>query len=80
LRVYHPNDGRHTLYVAPAADPRAVRAGVSGDWYGTDGRPKMFEVNFGPSGADVPDDLGRYLIATGQAKSTSLWLPCGKVL
>jgi hypothetical protein len=80
MRVYHPNDRRQTLYVAPAADPRGVKGGVAADWRNADGSAKTFEVKFGPKGAEVPDDLGRYLIATGQAKSTSLWLPAGVVL
>jgi hypothetical protein len=74
MRVFHPTRKAHSLFVAPAADPRAQSGGIDADWLENDGAPKSITVNFDAEGkAYVPDALGRYLIATGQA--TGLWLP-----
>lgn len=76
MRVYHHQRRRHSLFVAPAGDPRATIRGVDSDWIEADGSPKNFLVDFDADGiANVPDALGRYLIATRQAKVTRLWTP-----
>jgi hypothetical protein len=76
MRVYHFQRCRHTLYVSPASDPRGIKGGVDAEWRNDDGSAKLIEVCFDADGrAEVSDNLGRYLVATKQAKSTRLWLP-----
>lgn len=76
MRVYHPGrHANHTLFVAPAADPRTAKGSIDADWLHDNGEPKSFTVNFVNGGATVPDPLGRYLLATKQAKRTRLIFP-----
>jgi hypothetical protein len=76
MRVYHPQPhARHSLFVAPAADPRTAEGSVDSDWLHEDGSAKSFTVDFVDGAATVPDALGRYLCATRQAKRTRLYLP-----
>jgi len=80
MRVYYHGERRnHTVYVAPAADPRFNDGQIASDWISESGDPITFEVCFVDGAAKVPDSLGRYLIKTGQAKRTRLWLPAGFV-
>ncbi len=65
--------------VAPAADPRGIAAGVDSDWIGADGKPRGIVVRFRSGFTEVPDALGRYLVAIGMAKRTALILPPGLV-
>lgn len=77
MRVYYPGQrNNHTMYVAPAADPR-LKGEASSDWITEKGEPITFEVCFKNGAAMVPDSLGRYLIRTGLAKRTRLILPAG---
>jgi hypothetical protein len=74
MRVHHPSGKAHSLFVAPAADPRSQAGSIDADWLNEDGTPKSLTVNFDAKGtAHVPNALGRYLIATRQA--TGLFLP-----
>lgn len=74
MRIWHPARKAHSLYVAPAADPRTQSGSIDADWLEEDGTPKGITVNFDEAGsAHVPSSLGRYLVATRQA--TSLFLP-----
>lgn len=73
MRVYHPTGASHSLFVAPAADPRTQQGSIDADWLEEDGKPKGFLVSFVDGRADVPDSLGRYLCHTGQA--SRLYLP-----
>ncbi|MBV9528251.1 hypothetical protein [Sphingomonas sp.] len=75
MRVYHHSRASHTLYVTPAADPRAAPGGHDADWTDDDGKPRMLIVQFVDGVAEVPDALGRYLLATKQAKRTTLFMP-----
>jgi len=78
MRVYYPGQRRnHTMYVAPAADPRFTDGAIASDWLHDDGSPITFEVCFRDGQAVVSDSVGRYLVATGQAKRTNLWTPPG---
>lgn len=74
MRIYHPTRKAHSLFVAPAADPRSQQGSIDADWLEEDGSPRSITVNFDETGrAYVPSSLGRYLVATRQA--TSLFLP-----
>lgn len=76
MRVYHPGrHPNHSLFVAPAADPRTAQGSIDSSWLHENGEPKSFTVNFVGGAADVPDPLGRYLLATKQAKRTRLIFP-----
>lgn len=76
MRVYYQGARRnHTLYVAPAADPRFTGGDIASDWLNESGEPITFEVCFQNGAATVPDSLGRYLVKTGQAKRTNLIIP-----
>ncbi len=78
MRVYYPGERRnHTMYVAPAADPRFTGGAIASDWLTEAGDPITFEVCFVDGAAKVPDSLGRYPIKTGQVKRTRLWTPPG---
>ena len=67
MRVYHPTGQPHSIFVAPAADPRTQQGSIDADWLNEDGTPKSFLVSFPDGRADVPDALGRYLVHTKQA-------------
>lgn len=74
MKVHHSSRKRHSLFVAPAADPRSQAGSIDADWLEPDGSAKSILVNFDEHGtAIVPSSLGRYLVATRQA--TSLFLP-----
>lgn len=77
MRVYYAgNDrGNHMTIVAPAADPRGIAAGVDADWLDEAGNPRQITVTFKNGEANVPDALGRYLVAVKIAKRTRLLLP-----
>lgn len=80
MRVYYAGErNNHQMSVAPAADTRAMREGINAEWLDARGQPRTFQVNFINGVAEVPDSLGKYLIKTGQAKRTRLWLPPGFV-
>jgi hypothetical protein len=75
MLVYHPMGRRNaSLFVTPAKDPRAISAGIASDWI-EGGEAKNFAIEFRSGCAHVPDSVGNYLLATGQAKRTSLILP-----
>lgn len=76
MRVYYPGERKnHQMFVAPGADPRVIREGVNAEWLDSRGAPRTFTIDFVNGVAEVADALGRYLIATGQARRTGLWLP-----
>ena len=74
MRVYRPQDAavpRHTLFVQPG------RAHPITDWLDEDGKPRMFSVAFVAGSAEVPENLGQYLIDSGNAFASPLILPPG---
>lgn len=77
MKVYHAGSprGNHTVFVAPAADPRAIKAGLAPEWTNEAGEPVQMTVVFRGGEVEVPDALGKYLCATGIAKRTRLILP-----
>jgi len=76
MRIYYTGERKnHQMVVAPAADPRAIKDGISADWVDDKGRPITFHIDFVGGMAEVSDTLGQYLIVTGAAKRTCLWLP-----
>ncbi len=76
MRVYYTGQrNNHQMAVAPAADPRG--GAIDSEWIDARGKPVTFHVNFVDGVAEVPDALGRYLVKTGMAKRTRLWLPAG---
>lgn len=71
MKVYRPDamDRSISLHVAPGVEHPIT------DWLMPDGKPKQICVQFVLGVADVPDNLGRYLIDTGHAKRSPLILP-----
>ena len=62
-------DARYTVTVAPAADLDFVRAEhVLTEWKLADGAAKQIEVHFKFGVAEVPEPLGKYMVARGIAK------------
>lgn len=74
MRVYWPMGRRnHTILCTPANDPDGI--GVS-DFLDDLGRPRQFQVKFIDGvAANLPDALGRYLIAKGLANKTPIIAP-----
>jgi hypothetical protein len=76
-----PPVAEHTLICSPAGHrPREfpIGNGDDDDWWDHSGdkpHPRQFEVKFFHGTAEVPDPLGRYLIATGLAEKSRLILP-----
>lgn len=56
--------GLHTLFVAPAAEDATARVA---EWQDKDGNPKTISVQFKGGAAEVPDNLGRFLVEHGHA-------------
>lgn len=72
--VHRPQDTRvprHLVFVQPAATPQG--RGVS-EWM-DGGKPRLFTVEFLGGRADVPDNLGRYLVDAGLARPSPILLP-----
>ena len=77
MRVYRPQDAdvpRHRLHVQPG------REFPNSDWLDAQGAPRMFTVEFRAGCAEVPDNLGQYMIDKGMAAQSPLILPPGATL
>ncbi len=68
----------HIMYVAPAADKRNAPTNIPSDWLDDEKKPRTFPITFVHGRADVPDQLGNYLVKTGQAAASSLLRPNGR--
>ena len=64
-----------SLLVCPAAD--IVGEECPADWLDEQGKPLNIEVEFCYGRAEVPSNLGRYLISHGLAARSSLIIPDG---
>jgi hypothetical protein len=74
MRVYRPQDrevARHTVFVQPGRDFPTT------EWLDEDGRPHLFPVEFCAGSAEVPDNLGQYMIDHEIAQRSPLLLPHG---
>lgn len=80
MKVYLPRDAadpylRHlkgralTVFVSPGAHHPEVSDWMEG------GAPKMFQVQFRDGAAEVPKNLGEYMIRQSLARRTPLILP-----
>ena len=69
MKIYLPKyrDGLHTVSVAPAAIDATARVP---EWQDEEGNPTSQTVTFRYGTAEVPDSLGRFLVAHGFAKKT----------
>jgi hypothetical protein len=68
----------HVMQVAPAADKRVAPNGIPSDWLDDDKKPRTFPIVFRYGKAVVEDNLGAYLVKTGQASASSLLKPQGR--
>lgn len=57
----------NTIYCSPNAD-----GAQRNEWDNPDGTPRMIEVHFANGEAEVPDELGNYLVDKGLAKRPGL--------
>lgn len=63
----------YPMHLAPADDVLFVSNGDSLDsWKNQDGTAKQIEINFAYGAAEVPDELGNYMIARGIAHKSRL--------
>lgn len=75
MKVYRtgerdPHRPSFFLFVAPAADVAAEDC--PSEWKTADGKPLNIEVEFKFGCAEVPSNLGKYLIAQGLAHKSAL--------
>lgn len=81
LIYYHASDDKdpvasHTILIAPAGHLPQEYTGDS--WWDKSGerpRPVQFEVHFRFGQAETTDEIGRYMVKTGQAHKTRLIRP-----
>lgn len=59
----------HRMFLCPGADSDSV------EFRDESGKPRQYEVVFSNGRAEVPDNLGRWMIDHGHAKSSSLIIP-----
>ena len=76
-----PPVAEHTIFVAPGAHLHG-RADLPADWFDTTQKdaggeplPKTFPVKFFHGQAEVPDNIGKYMITHGLAEKSRLILP-----
>jgi len=72
MKIYLPeklNSPSHTVYVQPGCE-----FPVS-DWMDDEGKPRMFSVAFRFGCAEVPDNLGGYMLDKQLAKRSPILLP-----
>jgi hypothetical protein len=62
-----------SVSIAPGRD----RAADPADWFGADGKPKNFHIDFEYGVAHVPDAVGRYMVANNLGRNSSIILPAG---
>lgn len=71
-----PPVAEHTVIVAPAGHlPKEFPGEAWWDDTGEKRKPMQYNVVFAYGEAEVPDDLGKYMVATGLAKKSRLVLP-----
>lgn len=59
----------HMMHVAPAAD---VKGEVPAEWVNANNEPLNITIDFHFGVAEVPDDLGKYLLSRGLALKSRL--------
>lgn len=70
MKVYKPETrGRHRMFVQPGNTHKVS------DFMDANGKAKLITVEFFLGEADVPDNLGRYLIDQGMAQRSPILLP-----
>jgi hypothetical protein len=67
----------HTMFVAPAAQ---IEGEVPAHWKDVDGEPITIPVEFKYGRAEVPDDLGKFMLKFGHAAKSPLILQPAQVL
>ena len=73
MKVYQPDapNGRRTVFVTPGSFYPTT------EWVDAAGKPVMFQAVFVHGVADVPDNLGQYMIDHGLAQRSPIILPAG---
>lgn len=79
MKVYIPTDRNrptsHTIYCTPGGDVEFCKGDVPSEWKDQEGNALSIPVTFKNGMADIPNNLGDYLIARGLARKTKLHLP-----
>jgi hypothetical protein len=70
MKVYRQEKGPFNLFVSPNNDGASNQ-----DWMDAEGKPKLIQVSFKDGVAEVPNDLGRYMIDRKLANKTAIILP-----
>lgn len=71
-----PPVAEHTLIIAPAGHlPKEFESEAWWDDTGEKRRPQSYEIKFFFGEAETTDEIGRYLVKTGQAMKSRLVLP-----
>lgn len=65
------------MFVAPAGDTEFTKGDIPASWVDENKVPVQFTVEFKFGRAEVPDDIGKYMVARKLAKRTQLLLPNG---
>lgn len=77
MKVYLPHyEGKpsHNIFVQPGTHHKVS------DWMDENGKPKMFVVTFKFGCAEVPDNLGQYMLDNELAQATRIIIPDRKAL
>lgn len=70
MNIYRPGSrGRHSVYVQPGNEH------PNSDFVDADGKATLFDVAFKEGVAEVPDNLGNYMIDKGLAQRSPILLP-----
>lgn len=80
MRVYSKSQPDHGLFVTPANDERGRLLDGASQWKTPDGAPIQYHVRFVAGVAEVPAELGQWLIKHGYANRTRLFMPAPKRL
>ena len=77
--VYLPTErdrrNDHTIYVTPGADAAFTKGEVPAEWKDQEGKPLTITVKFIQGKAEVPKNLGEYMVERGLARKTALIRP-----
>lgn len=78
MKVYLPNavaktQSVHLLHICPAGHLKGQE--MPSDWVDDENKPVNFTIKFQFGEAEVPSEIGKYLVEYGMAKKTPLILP-----
>lgn len=77
MRIYLHSDraeksATYPMHLSPASDVGIVQGEVPSDWKNPDGSAKQITIDFVYGAADVPHELGKYMVERGLANKSRL--------